>query len=158
MDQNQNDSQEICAICLSGIEDKKKYTLECNHSFHIDCIVKWFRTSNGNCPCCWDNKKKKNFCYGVWERPYINTRCKKLEKYSKKVNDDKLQKKVFRLKEKVQEYDSFIQERKTLKKTEEYITLMKRINDLNKKINNKDRTIMNMKINLISDYPVIITN
>ena len=48
--------------------------------------------------------------------------------------------------------------RKTLKKTEEYITLMKKMNDLNKKINNKDRTIMNMKINLISDYPVIITN
>ena len=29
---------------------------------------------------------------------------------------------------------------------------MKKLNDLNKKINNKDRTIMNMKINLISDY------
>ena len=33
---------------------------------------------------------------------------------------------------------------------------MKKINDLNKRVNNKDRTIMNMKINLISDYPVII--
>jgi len=158
MDQNQNDSKEICAICLSGIEDKPKYILECNHSFHTDCIVKWFRESNGHCPCCWDNKKKKYFGYGVWERPYINSRCKKLEKYSKKINDDKLQKKVDRLKEKVQEYDDFIQERKLLKKTEEYVTLMKMINGLNKKIYNKDRTIMNMKINLISDYPVVRTN
>ena len=155
----QNDSQEICAICLSDINGKDKYTLECNHTFHTDCIVKWFRSSNGNCPCCWDNtKKKKNFFYGVWERPYINTRCKKLEKYSKKSNDDKLEKKDNRLKTKEDEYSSFIEERKTLKKTEEYINIMKKLNDLNKKINNKDRTIMNMKINLISDYPVIITS
>ena len=41
----QNDSQEICAICLSDINGKDKYTLECNHTFHTDCIVKWFRSS-----------------------------------------------------------------------------------------------------------------
>ena len=57
----QNDSQEICAICLSDINGKDKYTLECNHTFHTDCIVKWFRSSNGNCPCCWDNNTKKKF-------------------------------------------------------------------------------------------------
>ena len=32
------------------------------------------------------------------------------------------------------------------------------MNDLNKRINNKDRTIMNMKINLISNFPVILTD
>ena len=73
MEQNQNDFTRKYAPYVCRFEDKKKYTLECNHNFHIDCIVKWFRTSNGNCPCCWD-EKKKNFCYGVWERPYINTR------------------------------------------------------------------------------------
>ena len=44
----QNDSQEICAICLSDINGKDKYTLECNHTCHTDCIVKWFGSSNGN--------------------------------------------------------------------------------------------------------------
>ena len=154
----QNDIQEICAICINDIKSDENYKLECNHCFHIDCIVKWFRSSNGNCPCCWNNIKKNLSYYGVWERPYINTRCKKLEKYSKKKNDDKLKKKVFRLKSKIEEYEMFLEERKTLKKTDEYVSLMKRLNELNKKINNKDRTIMNMKINLIADYPVIINN
>ena len=153
---SQNQSSDFCAICLSNISEKNKYTLDCNHNFHIDCIVEWFRKSNGNCPCCWDNKKKKTNFYGVWERPYINTRCKSLEKYSKKSSDEKLQKKVEKLNKKKDEYNLIIEERKNFKKTEEYINTMKKINDLNKRVNNKDRTIMNMKINLISDYPVII--
>ena len=53
---SQND---FCAICLSIINEKNKHKLDCNHVFHIDCIINWFRNSNGNCPCCWDNKKKK---------------------------------------------------------------------------------------------------
>ena len=91
----QNDSQEICAVYLSNINEKDNYKLECGHKFHTNCIVKWFRNSNGNCPCCWDNKKKSY--YGVWERPYINTRCKKLEKYSKKEDNKKLKNQVEKL-------------------------------------------------------------
>ena len=153
----QNDGHEICAVCLSSINEKDNYKLECGHIFHTDCIVKWFRNSNGNCPCCWDNKKKSCY-YGVWERPYINTRCKKLEKYSKKEDNKKLKNQVEKLNKKQQEYDTLFQERKNIKKTDEYISIMKAVNDLNKKIYNKDRTIMNMKIRLISDYPVVLTN
>ena len=51
-----------------------------------------------------------------------------------------------------------IQERKELKQTSDYISSIKQMNDLNKRINNKDRTIMNMKINLISNFPVILTD
>ena len=50
-----------------------------------------------------------------------------------------------------------LEERKIFKKTDEYINIIKKINDLDKKIYNKDRSIMNMKINIISDYPVIIS-
>ena len=49
----QNEGNEICAVCLSSINEKDKYKLECGHIFHTDCIIKWFRNSNGNCPCCW---------------------------------------------------------------------------------------------------------
>jgi hypothetical protein len=153
-----NEGNQICAICLSTINEKDKYKLECNHVFHTDCIVQWFRGSNGNCPCCWDNKKKKMSYYGVWERPYIDTRCKKLEKYSKKEGDKKLKKQVEKLNKKVEEYNTIIKERKEFKKTNEYISITKHMNTINRQINNKDRTIMNMKINLISDYPVILTN
>jgi hypothetical protein len=153
----QNEGNEMCAVCLSNINENESYKLECGHIFHTDCIVKWFRNSNGNCPCCWDNKKKHNY-YGVWERPYINTRCKKLEKYSKKHDDEKLKKHFEKLNKKIGEYDSLSKEIKSFKKTDEYINCIKKINDTSKKLNNKDRTIMNMKIRIISDYPVILTS
>ena len=49
---------ELCTICLSTLDnDNETYTLECNHSFHMKCIMKWFRCDNssGNCPLCNDN-------------------------------------------------------------------------------------------------------
>ena len=153
-----NEGDQICSICLSTINENDKYTLECGHIFHTKCIVTWFRNSNGNCPCCWKNTKKKICYFGVWGRPYIDTRCKKLEKYSKKEDNKKLKNQVDRLNKKVDEYNTIIKERKEFKKTREYISSMKTINALNRKINNKDKTIMNMKIKLISDYPVILTN
>ena len=152
----QNEGNEICAVCLSSINGENSYKLECGHIFHTDCIIKWFRNSNGNCPCCWD--KKKTCFYGVWERPYINARCKSLEKYSKKEENPKIKKKVEKLNKKKEEYDTLIQERKKFKKTDQYISTMKKINDINRKIYNKDRTIMNIKIRLISDFPVVMTN
>ena len=43
----------MCSICLTNIEDQPNYTLpECNHSFHISCIIPWFRNHNQSCPCC----------------------------------------------------------------------------------------------------------
>jgi len=153
----QTEGNEMCAVCLSIINEKDSYKLECGHVFHTNCIVQWFRNSNGNCPCCWDNKNKISY-YGVWERPYIITRCKKLEKYSKKEDNTKLKKQFEKLNKKVEEYNILFQDRKKFKKTDDYISIMNTINDLNKKIYNKDRTIMNMRIKLISDYPVILTN
>ena len=47
-----NEGNEMCAVCLSNINENEGYKLECGHIFHTDCIVKWFRNSNGNCPCC----------------------------------------------------------------------------------------------------------
>ena len=77
----QTEGNEMCAVCLSIINEKDSYKLECGHVFHTNCIVQWFRNSNGNCPCCWDNKNKISY-YGVWERPYIITRCKKCSRWN----------------------------------------------------------------------------
>ena len=150
--------EEMCAICLSTINENENshHRLECNHNFHTECIVKWFRDSNGNCPCCRDNsKKKQSNYYGVWERPYINMRCNKLKKHSKNTNDNNLTKKIEKLTKKIDEYDNMVTDRKLFKKTEEYISSIKELNEFNRKINNKDRTIMNMKIDLVAAYPVV---
>ena len=58
---------DICAICHEDLNDEL-YTLpECNHTFHTNCIMTWFRAPTGNnkCPLCnnsgvnklkdWDN-------------------------------------------------------------------------------------------------------
>lgn len=41
-----------CSICHENLNDNI-YTLpECNHSFHNQCIIQWFRNYNQSCPMC----------------------------------------------------------------------------------------------------------
>tara|TARA_Y100001970_G_C14259451_1_gene878599 strand:- start:1646 stop:2161 length:516 start_codon:yes stop_codon:yes gene_type:complete len=45
---------DICAICHENLESET-YTLpECNHTFHTNCIMTWFRAPTGSnkCPLC----------------------------------------------------------------------------------------------------------
>ena len=42
-----------CACVICGEEaDEPFTTLACGHSFHVDCILKWFRYENTTCPMC----------------------------------------------------------------------------------------------------------
>lgn len=41
---------DMCAICRDDLEENIK-TLDCNHKFHADCIVRWIATSP-RCPFC----------------------------------------------------------------------------------------------------------
>lgn len=41
-----------CSICLSNIDLNNKFiTLSCNHSYHDECLNKWFEKSK-TCPIC----------------------------------------------------------------------------------------------------------
>ncbi|GLJ09587.1 hypothetical protein SUGI_0112420 [Cryptomeria japonica] len=42
-----------CAVCLSEFEEEEKGRIlpVCNHSFHVDCIDRWFE-SQSTCPIC----------------------------------------------------------------------------------------------------------
>lgn len=53
---NNNIEPDICSICYDDLNENVKptYNLECNHKFHTDCIIKWFRLNNDNCPLCND--------------------------------------------------------------------------------------------------------
>lgn len=45
-----------CAICLNPLDDASiKHTLVCNHAFHVECIIDWFRLGHNTCPVCRDN-------------------------------------------------------------------------------------------------------
>ena len=42
-----------CVICLEQLDSKPMYSLpECNHTFHQNCIMHWFRQGNFKCPLC----------------------------------------------------------------------------------------------------------
>lgn len=43
---------EDCSICLENLNHhKEEYTLNCNHSFHKECLTKWLDVSLV-CPLC----------------------------------------------------------------------------------------------------------
>ena len=50
----ENDDQEICTVCQDILDNGEQvhYLPECNHGYHTNCILTWFRTGNNNCPCC----------------------------------------------------------------------------------------------------------
>lgn len=45
-----------CTICGDNIDVQEKHTLECEHAFHTNCIVEWFRRGNMSCPLCRSEK------------------------------------------------------------------------------------------------------
>ena len=158
------ENDNLCVICLSEIDINKKnnYKLTCGHTFHTECIIDWFRSSNGHCPCCFNNDSKKIPFYGLWGETYINNRCNRLISYSKKnlvtnSKRGKLSNQIKNLNKKKEEYKSLIQERKSLKQNDEYQLMLTKMKNLNKNIYNKERSIMNMKIKIISNYPTVIT-
>ena len=52
------DYNQICNICGDKLGNAPVHTLECNHHFHYECILKSFQTSqehNNVCPYCRHN-------------------------------------------------------------------------------------------------------
>lgn len=152
---------EACPICLANMDDKTKtYNLDCNHVFHTDCIMKWFRTSDGNCPCCLDNPYNNNINnrFNYWNQTYINQRCSSLRKQAKKKDcPEKLVKKFNILKNKEDELKNLQKEKKILFSSSDYKLLMKERQQLIRKIHNKKNTILKNKAKIIADFPTIQT-
>lgn len=46
-----------CSICFEEIDSNVKCLTSCNHSFHAECIERWFEKSN-TCPTC----REPNVC------------------------------------------------------------------------------------------------
>lgn len=54
---------DICSICYEPFNDSQSYTLECNHKYHTNCIVKWFRNDKSSCPLCNQTLQYDNLSY-----------------------------------------------------------------------------------------------
>lgn len=69
-----------CQICMEPMNDMTKvYKLsDCNHEFHTDCIVNWFRNDSQNCIACQPmmnqpmmNPPNAQVNYDLYGLPYI---------------------------------------------------------------------------------------
>jgi len=50
---NIHNTNEECMICRDELQCSQCYTLpECNHTYHTNCIVSWFRNGDSRCPYC----------------------------------------------------------------------------------------------------------
>jgi phage terminase Nu1 subunit (DNA packaging protein) len=49
---------ELCPICYDTITNK--LNIACNHTFCSECIIKWFRHGNPQCPVCRDAPEMEN--------------------------------------------------------------------------------------------------
>ena len=47
------ESETACAICKDELDSETTHTLpECNHNFHANCLIQWFRNGQDTCPLC----------------------------------------------------------------------------------------------------------
>ena len=50
---------DLCSICYEHYENGEDiFTLNCNHSYHYNCVMTWFITNNNymTCPYCMNNQ------------------------------------------------------------------------------------------------------
>jgi hypothetical protein len=47
--------EDKCPICFENVEEDEYILPECNHKYHTNCIMTWFRTGQKSCPMCRNN-------------------------------------------------------------------------------------------------------
>ncbi len=48
----ESDETPTCSICFLELDSDTVTLKECGHTFHSDCIIKWFRSDRKSCPLC----------------------------------------------------------------------------------------------------------
>ena len=162
-------SEELCPICLQKLSEKDTYKIDCNHVFHTDCIMKWFRVSNGSCPCCADNPNIVNMqqypiFYGYWNTQFLNKRCNIIKRYNNNNNNNNnntnTNKSLTNNFEKLKRYETELKELK--KEKREYLNdpavkeMKKKTNDLIRTIFRRENQIKKIKINIVAKYPTVM--
>ena len=155
-------SDDLCVICMSSMTEDNSYKLSCTHRFHTDCIIKWFRSSDGNCPCCMDNPMNDNtsqsIYFGMYNWDVLDKRFQNIMKYGRKKESPIILKKEIK---KLKNYESQLKdikdEKNEFRKKEEYKQVTKELTKINAKLFNKENRIRAHKLEIITRYPLLIT-
>ena len=57
-----------CSICRHDSPDMSFHVLPCQHEFHTNCIIQWFRSGVDSCPLCRNVGETNMSCWDIWER------------------------------------------------------------------------------------------
>ena len=82
-----NEEVELCIICYSELDCSGSVTYslpECNHKFHQNCIMHWFRQANSKCPLCNNTGPLSSAGEGPARWKYPFERFKVLRRLSRK--------------------------------------------------------------------------
>jgi hypothetical protein len=67
---------EVCPICADDLTNKYTHTLDCNHTFHYECLFYSFKKGkNLLCPLCRSNHNKLPIVNGI-KQPDLNIHIK----------------------------------------------------------------------------------
>ena len=154
---------DICSICREIFDDNHQiyYLPECNHLFHTECILHWFRYGRQSCPLCNNNGGAYNGANGVYTSRLI--KITHLRRYSLSKECPPFIKQQFKL---LRKHETRDKELRRLYKTKfnEFMGTAKEFKQMERERDNKlrkiDRKIRTQK-HIICETPlemVIIVN
>jgi len=156
------ETTETCSICLTNLNDSNidDFILSCNHKFHTECILNWFRSVNGggNCPLCNDNPFMNNetTINNNYPRGFIDERFKILSKHSRKKNSPQtLQKQVNDYKVLLKEHNDILNQRKNYYRLEEVKSVRKNMRELQKNEWKLKIKLNKKKNHIVAMYPTL---
>lgn len=154
---------EVCSICLGElhVSDKPVHTLECEHAFHTECIMKWFRSdvSIGSCPLCNDNPNYQENNYSPifqYSHVFMNERIKNLKKIGRKKDTPaNLKKELEKLTDQEKKRKGLVKSRNDFLKKPEIKEYRKIHRIKENSVWKQDTKIYKQKNKLISMFPTI---
>ena len=156
-------TENTCTICLTTINNDEKCTLSCNHYYHTECIVNWFRSpnSNGNCPLCNDNPhlqstEENHFLQYTYTSQFIDERFKLIRNVSRRKSSPPLLKKEFEKYKKIEnDYKSHKKDRSVYEKSPEIVEYKKKMKHLNDKEWNYRYRLNKKKNRIVGLFPTL---
>lgn len=152
--------KDICAICHENLEDNIYQIPECNHKFHSECVITWFRMGKSKCPYCnteYAHKRKSTPPRHTYRRSLICEEYKDILNYSRRKNaNPKIKKQVEKITKLNKSLITITKEFKELTKSDKpYKEVIKYKNKYSDKKWRLKKKIYNLKRKVVSQVNIV---